>query len=162
MGTMAGEAMGAQYKFAAALVESIDKLREWSKGLHNANMQFAEFSGAMARVQGDTEAREFVRLQAQGDRRANSAGDLAKATQGVEDQLAPLEDLWAVIQNKLTYVVMDRLEYILEKSGLSGLALWLLSLAGAGEEEGGMDTWLQNLAAEEKAARDRRPEHMRS
>src|SRR6202044_338431 len=76
-GSPGSEVMTAPLKFGAALVGTIDKVREFTDSLHQSNMQFAEFSGSMAAVQAQSDARDFNRSTASGDSRSASASRLA-------------------------------------------------------------------------------------
>jgi len=79
---------------------SVEMLRSWSRELHNANLQFAEFSGAMARVEVEQFQREAQESRRRGDRRAGSARVLAEARR-INDTLLfnPATDLVARIAN---------------------------------------------------------------
>lgn len=97
----AGMPVAAALKFGETLFSSIGKIREWSNNLHNANMEFAEMSGAMAKVQAEQEVRDLRLQKEKGDARAESARDLAEAKSRLDRSLAPLENGIANIKNKV-------------------------------------------------------------
>jgi hypothetical protein len=106
-------------KFASGIMDAVDKLKTWTDQLHGANMQFAEFSASMARVQAESEVRTFQRMNEQGERRAASAQYLEEGRQNLSDQMAPIEDLWAKAQNyvggalsQMTASILEPLSYI--------------------------------------------------
>jgi len=106
MGGPWGKAAEVGLKFTAALVESIDKLRNWGNQLHENNMQFAEYSASMARVQAASEVQEFYLKQSQGDRRAQSAEYLSESRADMNKAFAPLENLWAKVENYVSGSLM--------------------------------------------------------
>lgn len=102
LGRGAAKALGTVLLPADAILNATEKLRDWSKHLQNANMQFAEFSGTMAGVQARMEVREMMLSKERGDRRADSAEYLAEAQNTLDKRLAPLEDAGAKLKNFAT------------------------------------------------------------
>lgn len=102
-----GKPIDAVLKFGAGLLNSVDNLRNWTESLHESNMQFAEFSASMSRVQADQESRDVQLRMEQGERRAVSAQELAEAKSRLNRMLAPLEDWSANVKNKIGSVVSN-------------------------------------------------------
>lgn len=150
---------GAVAKFAGTLLEGVDKIRNWGNQLHEANMQFAEFSGAMAAVQAQTEIQEFQLKRSQGDNRAESAAYLAGGKLDLDKAMAPLENLWAKIENYVGGTVLTLLSKLLIPLTLLGEVL------GGGDSETADytpgDELLEALKEEQNAAVARRPGRMR-
>lgn len=167
IGGIVGEAAGALPKFVASIVESVDKLREWSKELHSANMQFADFSASMARVQAETEVQEFYIKRQQGENRAGSAQYQARGMLQLEQTMAPLEDLWANIQNYMAGFGSRLANDLLTGFTVGGLNLsqwsqfmnWLMGGSTAEGVDAAEFTYELGKAAQE--SRDRRPPEMR-
>lgn len=148
-------------KFVADVVEAGQKVREWGKNLQETNLQFAEMSGSMAQLQAEVDVATFIRQREQGERRSDSARFLSGGSQRLENAVAPLEDLWAIVENFVVGVMLNGFSAILEKTGIPEAAKWLISLTGAGDGgDGNMQGWLENIAKEEEAARKRRPREM--
>lgn len=99
-------------KFGEALVKGVDNLRDFGKQLHESNIRFHEFSAAMTRVKVEQEVREMRLSQERGERRAASAGYLARAQFDLEKELAPIEDTMADIKNILTGFTMDQVSFV--------------------------------------------------
>ncbi len=116
----AGDVVGGMAKIARVASESVEKLRSWNNHLHNSNMQFAEFSAAMSQVQASQEMRDFFYAEQRGNKRADTASDLAQAKSRLDRQLAPIEDFFANLRNKVTAWGTDKLSFLLEKAGLGG------------------------------------------
>lgn len=96
-----GKPIEAATKFSDVLFKSVDKVQEWTQQLHDANMQFAEFSGAMAGVQARQEVREIELSRERGNRRAKSAEYLAEGKNQLDRSVAPIGDL---VGNATNYV----------------------------------------------------------
>lgn len=93
-----GETIG---KAAYWALEAFEGVREWSTGLHQANMQFGEFSTGMARVQAAQEVRDIQLSAERGDRRAVTADDLAESRHRLNAKTAVWEDMWGNLMNVL-------------------------------------------------------------
>ena len=63
----------------SGLIEAAQKLNKWSDNIHESNMKFAEFSGAMSTVQSESQIREIKMNKIVGDATAESARELAEA-----------------------------------------------------------------------------------
>ncbi len=105
-----------------AVFKSIEKLRDWTDGLHKSNMQFAEFSASMASVSAETEMRRVRFSQRRGDARAETARDLSEARDRLSRGFAPFED---VMKNFMNFIgsnalnkVAAALEFIARKMGM--------------------------------------------
>jgi hypothetical protein len=88
-GIAAGGPLGG---FAKAVGESVEKLRRWNDQLVDSHFRFSEFSGAMAQVQAESEARNARLSQERGDRRAPAARRLTEERDRFERNMAPIED----------------------------------------------------------------------
>ncbi len=86
-------------KLGEVAFKSVDKLQQWTESLHQANMQFAEFSGAMASVQAKQTVRDIGYSQRRGSARAESADYLAEGMSDLRDAVAPVGDLVADVKN---------------------------------------------------------------
>lgn len=115
---------GAVLKFGEQTLKTIDAVREFAQGMHNANMGFAEFSASMAIVQADKEVRDIELSMKRGDRRAASAGYLAESMSRFDQQVTPITDALAGIANNATGVLLDMLGQIL--TPVAGLARWFI------------------------------------
>lgn len=145
-GHPAAIAAGTALKFTAALVESIDKLRNWGNQLHENNMQFAEYSASMARVQAASEVQEFYLKQQQGERRAQSAEYLSEGRSDMNKAFAPLENLWAKAEN---YISGGLMKYIAKLMiPVTIIADFLDSATSDGDTGDGIDAsrWAYELA----------------
>lgn len=152
---------GAALKLAGELAQSVDRLKQWTDGLHNSNMQFAEFSASMSAVQAQAEVREYQLKREQGDRRAGSAEFLAERKGSFDKSIAPIENLWAKFQNIVGGSLLFLLEQIL--APVTTIAEWLDSATGGAD---GGDTLtmadvLNELGKSEQEARNRRPARLR-
>ncbi len=103
-------------KFAEVLLKSADALKNWSEDLHKFNMQFAEFSGAMAGVQARQEVRDINLSMERGQRTAGSAeylaegkSQLAKATSGVEDTYESLKNAVAGALDRFAASALEKM-----------------------------------------------------
>jgi hypothetical protein len=102
-----GEYAAPVFKFGEALMESIEVVRKWADGLHQANMTFAEFSTSMAHVEAESEARRIRLSQERGERRAPSARRLAEARDKLDSKLAVWEDKWASFKAELMTPLLE-------------------------------------------------------
>lgn len=91
-------------KFGAAMAESVDRLREWTDSLHEGNMQFAEFSGAMGAVKAKADVDAMQLSRQRGDRRAGDAATLSESRSNLNNKMAPIEDLISKVQGKFATV----------------------------------------------------------
>lgn len=112
--------------------QALEGLRKWNEGLHSSNMRFSEFSGGMAMVQAEQEARDIQLSMKRGDTRAGSARSLAESMSRLERRLAPFEDIWAVLKNRVTAFVTDKTAASL--TGLSKVAEEILAVITAGKD----------------------------
>lgn len=107
--------------FVAAISGALDALKRWGDNLHQANMQFAEFSAAMAGVKALDTARRIDLNRQRGDRRADTARDLANVRYELDRKLyAPFEDALANFKNELFAILGNeaiRLTDIAKNSG---------------------------------------------
>lgn len=146
-------------KFTASLLESVDKVRNWGNQLHEANMRFAEVSGSMAQLQAVTETQAFYLQQSQGETRASSAAYLSAGKMEMDKVMAPIENLWAKVENYIGGTVMLALSAILKP--LSQLAEWL----GGGEadvsDQINASRWTAEMAREADEQVRNRPANMR-
>lgn len=94
-----GKPIGAFLKLGETVIKSVDKLKQWNEQIHQGNMRFAEFSGAMASVQAQQEIRDIQLSQERGDRRAGTARLQAEQKHQMNKNLALLEDTWGNLKN---------------------------------------------------------------
>ena len=104
-GAVAGGVVGV---FAEKLMEATDKLQKWTHSLHDINMQFAEFSPAMAGVKARQEVRDIQLSGERGDRRAESAEKLAEAMNKLDRELAPIQDWFGDARNNIAAGMSDK------------------------------------------------------
>lgn len=112
--------VGAVGKFAQVVGESVEKLRRWNDQLIEGHFRFAEFSGAMAQVQAESEARNIQLAQERGERRAPAARRLAEERDRFERNMAPLEDaisgVWSELRATITALANEVIEAITGKN----------------------------------------------
>lgn len=166
----AGVAVGATLKFAGALIQSVDKLRDFSKSLFDADTKFAEFSGSMTAVKEIKEVRDMMREMGQGERRAGATSQLAEAMSDFEDFMAPIEDDLAIIKDLLVSHVLPLAKGLIQFA-MPVFQPWLdllkKILGSTGETSEGEFTTVANYALEEatkelnKQIRDTRPRNFR-
>ena len=87
-----GIAAGAAAKLGGALLKVGIDVTQWGEQLHETNMQFAQFSGAMAGVQARQMVRDINLSRIRGERRAEGAEALAEQRHSVNVGLANLID----------------------------------------------------------------------
>lgn len=97
-----GEPASKVLDFVSAVSKATDKLKEWGNSLHDNNMRFAEFSGAMAAVQARDEMRQIAINRERGDRLAPSAEYNAQAKSRLERTAAKSEDAYGALGNYIT------------------------------------------------------------
>jgi hypothetical protein len=117
-----GKLANASAKFSATLVESVDRLRDFNNQLFQSDMQFAEFSAAMAGVQIENEVRNAFLSAERGERRAESARFLAEGRFGLEQQMARFEDPFARIKDRLIGTLDRAIARGIDLSGLGTVA----------------------------------------
>jgi hypothetical protein len=119
---MVGGALGAVASFGASLWRGAEQLKSWGDQLHQANIQFAEFSGSMAVVQAESAFRQAQLSQERGERRAPAAKELAQANDRFSRALAPLEDAvnnsWSKIVGWLENRLSPVIEWVNRRLGL--------------------------------------------
>lgn len=103
-----GKAAQVGLEFTAALISSVDKLKEWGRSLHDGNMQFAQFSASMAEVQANQQFRDIQLSASKGEARADTAGRLAEAMSHLERQTAPIENMWSNFKNQFATVIIEK------------------------------------------------------
>jgi hypothetical protein len=96
---MVGGPIAALGKLGEVTFKAVDRLRDWTEGLHNANMQFAEFSSAMSSVEAEQKVRDIELSMTRGERRAESAGYLARGKHRLNEEVTPIEDAFANAKN---------------------------------------------------------------
>jgi hypothetical protein len=154
-------------KFGKVVIDAAEKLRKWGDGLHNVNMQFSEFSAAMAGVQSRQEVRDIQLSTKRGDRTAGSAEELAGAKHKFAEETSKWSDIGTSIGNK---IVAGLSEWAGEKLSKFGpLADKILQWLNGDAQSGNIQAWngymqnqasdaLEASAAENKASR---PPHLR-
>lgn len=155
-GDIAGGAFGAAdkmglpfAKLGEELSRSVDKLRDWNEHLHDSNMQFAEFSGAMANVQAEQLQRDIALGRERGERRAESARYLAEGKSEFNQNFTGFEDAAANIKNWATGFFDKALAKITTPLGYIGDRLAELTSGTAKNseemflEEGFKDMWTE-------------------
>ncbi len=114
-----GRPLSGFSKFEAGLLEGIGKLKDWNQSLHNANIEFASFSAGMARVKALQTVREVFMERERGNRRAGGAEALAEASMGLQKEVtAPVEDVWANLENRGTSMLDNFITKIGEAFGV--------------------------------------------
>jgi len=141
------------YDFAASMVESVDRLREWTDRLHQANIQFAEFSTSMTRVQVQEEIRSMNLSRERGERRAGSAEFLAESRTGLNRKFAAFEDIMGNIQNYVGGILSHIVNFVtFGERGVQFLE-YLANAAGMNGEAGGASQWLWEEGDSERVRR---------
>lgn len=100
--------------FAKTVGESVERLRRWNDQILDSNLRFAEFSGAMARVQAEHESRQIRLSQERGDRRAPTAQRQAEARDRLERNLAPVEDWWSNVRGEISTMFSNWFSNVIE------------------------------------------------
>ena len=135
---VAGRPIEAFAKLSAEILGTVERLKKWGDQLERSNFQFAEFSGAMTRVQVQSEIREMQLSAERGERRATTADFQSQARFRLERDLASFDDLWAKGKNVLSGILDNAIASLIEKTHLNDLA----DIAGAildamvGDQEG--------------------------
>lgn len=113
-------------KFTAGLMEAVDKLKIWTRQLHEGNMKYAEFSPHMRGVQIRQMMWDIAMSREKGEARAASAEKLAEAMRKVEYRLAPIEnylsnilsETWAEILNDTVVPLLEAIKEVLKSLNL--------------------------------------------
>lgn len=113
----AGKAIQFAGKLGDALGQSIEKLRKWNDVLHEGNMRFADFSGAMAAVAAKQAIRDVQLNIERGDRLARSADYLAEQKSQMERNLSQPEDITKRGLNYLGGLLAQGFNSVWEKMG---------------------------------------------
>lgn len=154
-------AAGAVLKFTGELVGSVDKLHKWGAELEAGNFQFAEFSASMAQVQANRQIQQYGLAMEHGEARADSAGKLSDAMTKLEQNTAPLEDLWANFQNGFGAEIIDKVADAV--AGINQIVEYFWGPLGkkAGDEEAiTMNDLLLQIERDEKEAQNGRPKRL--
>ncbi len=132
-------------KFGQQLFKSLDRLKKWTDSLHQANMQFAEFSGEMRAVQVERQAQEMWLGKQAGDARAESAKMLSDEKMRWAAKTQPIENFLANVGNYIGFG--------LEKLKNEALDVATLGLLPDAPEIGeGLNEWMDRVAEEEDGA----------
>ena len=118
--------VGAFVGLAIVSKEAVDKVSEWTHSLHAANMQFAEFSGAMSAVKAKQDVRDIQLSQMHGNARAESVDKLAGSMSRLDFSKAPIEDAFANLKAEILSPLADGVAAILEGVVAIGKALHVL------------------------------------
>jgi hypothetical protein len=157
-----GKPIEGVMKFGTVIFDSLEKLRTWTRQLHEGNMQFAEFSASMAVVQGQAQLRELELRRAQGDARAESAERLSANRAEMNQQLAPFENAWANAKNELGAIIAGGVVSAFETTQLDELVVGVLRRLGLNpdnDEQGNLGDWiLRHGEGRDWAMQDRPPE----
>lgn len=137
------EAMG---KLGEVTFGAVGKLQDWTKSLHDANMQFAEFSGSMAAVQAAQEARDIQLSHERGERRAKSAEYLAEGKSNLSENLAPIKDLVGNVTNYIGGALSNLGAVIISPiTAISKLLQGEFTKKGTDSEPVSAADWMQQL-----------------
>ena len=113
--------------FQKALAETIGTIRRWGDQLHEANMKFAEFSAQMANVQARQQFRDIRLSRTRGNRRAESAEDLAETRHGLNQRFAVFEDAVAIFKNNVVSGLNRLTSFTLDAAPIIGPLMRALS-----------------------------------
>lgn len=121
IGALSGVA-GAAFGTVAALagltkgaIDTVKSVDNWTKTMHGANMQFAQFSGAMAAVQAGQQSRDIITQQARGNQLAPGAEEFAQAkTRWDRGFGGSVLAGWQNFQNKVGSKALDAGNSVLE------------------------------------------------
>jgi len=87
--------------FGAAIVDGVDKIKQWNREVFESNMRFAAFSASMAGIKVEQEARDIKLGRERGERRAPSAGRAAEAMNNFEKISSQFEDSIGILKNEI-------------------------------------------------------------
>lgn len=114
-----GKIAGPLAAIGVEMVKLPWKIKDFAEGLHNANRQFAQYSGPMAAVMAQSDIADMLRSMRQGDTLATSAGGLADARGRLLDQLTPIETQGQRFMNNIGQASTNMVSGFLEKSGFA-------------------------------------------
>lgn len=135
-----GNAIAGVMKLGSTAFGAVDKLQQWNRSIHESNIQFGQFSGAMAVVAAQQEARDIQLSREKGDARADSAMYQAEQMSRLERTLAPLGNALSNLKNKVVGGVTESVSDFLEgKEGTKGGGLreateGMIGLGGLGKK----------------------------
>ena len=89
---LVGKAVEGVAKLGSVAFKSMERIEKWGDQLHESNMKFAEFSGAMASVQAQQEVRDIQYSKERGDARSKTAKELAEAKSRARNSWAGFTD----------------------------------------------------------------------
>lgn len=116
--TLIGKVSKPLTDFAAGLIGSVDKLKNWNDQLKQSNFQFAQFSASMSAVQVRSENNRIALEQSKGEALAASAGRQSDASSRFNKAISPIENAWSKIQNDLSGLGINLLsKYVAEPVG---------------------------------------------
>lgn len=155
------------FKLSKVVFQAVEGIRTWGEQLHQTNMKFAEFSGAMANVEAKTKYQEVLLNMERGDRRAGPAGRLSDSRMRLEQNLAVFEDLWARVSTGFQTTFADAFNSVLEKTGIVKLANYLLEWLRRNDKQDNrsdqeLQEFLDRLAQENNWERYGMPDRFRS
>lgn len=134
----AGKSIGTMANAFTPLISSVHlatmQTLEWAKSLHDANMQFAQFSTAMAGVQARQEVRDINLSRERGERRAESAEFLAESMMDLKQTWSVIEDGIAVISNYVVGGLAEALDTIINVLTLGLLKKSTKETEGIGDQ----------------------------
>jgi hypothetical protein len=126
------------FDFGKTIFDSVDKLQKWTKNLHEANMQWAKFSPAMAQVEIRQQMRDFYYGLERGNVRAGSAEELAQAHSRLRQNLASTEDVGALFYNKAGTMLSNMVSSLVEIAGWDDIMKELRDWLGGDEAKKGV------------------------
>ncbi len=172
MGGAAGAVGGALSAAAApvaligGLVTATEKLRQWTNHLHESNMQFAQFSASMTRVEVESQMRNIMLSRERGERRAASAQYLAEQRDALNKSIAPIEDAFAMFKNRVFGDFAGGLSVLI--NGITKMAdkingaMGADKLGGTGHQRDYVAEFMKDLAVEKWHEKYGRPSRFNS
>lgn len=149
LGGPVGAAASAVGKFAGGLVTAVDRLRKWGDHLHQMNMQFADFSGAMAAVKGRQDVRDVELNRTRGDRRAVAAETLATGQHTFKEFAAEWGDAFKITVDTVWGPIAQKLgEMGKDLNKMVGLTKFLADQAKLGNNLTAAGEWMTTVATE--------------
>lgn len=110
------------FRLNETLLKTLDRIRSWNDRLHEGNLRFAEFSGSMQAVAREQQARDIQLSVERGERRAASAKEQAEAKSRLDRTLAPIEDAFGILKNRLSALGSNLLAKGIETASLGRLS----------------------------------------
>jgi hypothetical protein len=150
-------AAGAFLKVGGAALEAVGKIKEWGDALHEDNRALAQFSGSMAAVMAQDDARRIQLDRSMGEERAASAKNLADGRYRLDAALAPIENAFANLKNKVIGNLERGLAKIIET--ITGGADPTKPITPGSQQEG--HQWLADIDVLTLDIEHRRPQNMR-